>query len=165
MGRKNNDFSGTKTGLNDGSVSFATGKDAASTVIAAQTKGKTTAAEVTTAAAIPSRAKQVFNAIQAKFRFEQASLIHLVRNQHIDDFISFADFARIKGSLLIELSQEERELIKTYFSAENETLVNWSKLMKFVDVVPPPDFVELDHFLDPLPEPIATIANIVEVSQ
>jgi hypothetical protein len=164
MGGKHNDFAGTRTALNDGSVSFATGKEATAIGKTYHTKDKTTAGGAeSTIAAMPSRAKLVFNAIQAKFRFEQASLIQLVRNQHIDDFISFADFAKIKGSLLIELSPEEHELIKTHFSAENDTLVHWSKLMKFIDVLPPPDFVELDHFLDSIPEPLATIVSVVEV--
>ena len=112
----------------------------------------------------PSRpAKEIFAEIQAKFRLEQAEFVRLYKGTNSGDVISLEEFIRITKSLWIHLEKSEIEFISANFASGIDSKLNWTKFVKKLDILPPDDYSEPDRFLDPLPEPLAGIIEILEV--
>lgn len=112
----------------------------------------------------PSRlAKEIFAEIQAKFRLEQAEFVRLYKGTNSGDVVSLEEFIRITKSLWIHLEKSEIEFISANFASGIDGKLNWTKFVKKLDILPPDDFSEPDRFLDPLPEPLAGIIEILEL--
>jgi hypothetical protein len=108
-------------------------------------------------------AKEIFAEIQVKFRMEQAEFVRLYKSASMGGVISMEEFVRITKSLWIHLEKSEIEFISANFASGIDGKLNWTKFVRKLDILPPEDYNEPDRFLDPLPEPLAGIVDILEV--
>lgn len=110
--------------------------------------------------------KSIFASIQGKFRQEQPAFLNIykvTKRDNTSDLISVDEFSRIYKSLWIHLDTVELDFIKSQYASGIEGKLHWTKFVNRLNILPPPDHHEPDRFLDPLPEPLAGIVEILEL--
>jgi hypothetical protein len=64
----------------------------------------------------------------------------------------------------LELDEQQAHWLKKRFMRSGADTVHVQKLLRFLGVLPPKDFVDPDALRDPLPQPYRSIVKIIEVS-
>jgi WD40 repeat protein len=110
--------------------------------------------------------KDIFATIQSKFRTEQPafySIYKATKKDNSSDLLSMDEFSSLYKSLWIHLDRVELDLITAQFSSGIEGKLHWTKFVNRLNILPPADYSEPDRFLDPLPEPMNGIVEIIEL--